>query len=230
MAIFGVIPAAGSGSRLGRSSKQLPKALVPVAGTPLVKRTVDTLLRIYSFQEIALAAPETHIELFYDLALPDSITICEGGNTRFESVMNAVRTLKNLQDDDLILIHDAARCFVSKDIVLRCIEVASECGAAIAALPSSDTLKLVDKNSLVQKTLERKSIRRAQTPQVFRWDILKKAFDQEVALATDEASLVEQYHSVRCVEGSEENIKITYPNDLLYAEFLLTRLEKTATS
>jgi 2-C-methyl-D-erythritol 4-phosphate cytidylyltransferase len=133
-------------------------------------------------------------------------------------------------DDDIVLVHDAVRPFVTEEIISDVIRVAQKYGAAIAGLPAVDTVKQVERTSdgaLITATLPRERVVLAQTPQGFRYDVLKKAFDEATAdgfMGTDEASLVERSgHAVAVVMGSPRNIKITAPADMELAEFFLKR-------
>jgi 2-C-methyl-D-erythritol 4-phosphate cytidylyltransferase len=143
-----------------------------------------------------------------------------GGTARSESVRNA---LAAVPDADVVVIHDAARPFVTEDLVRRCI-AAVEAGAdgAIAAAPVTDTIKEADGDRRVVRTLDRSALWSIQTPQAFRADVLRRALDGDIATATDDASLVEALGGdVRIVESTARNFKITWPEDLERAEALL---------
>jgi 2-C-methyl-D-erythritol 4-phosphate cytidylyltransferase len=149
----------------------------------------------------------------------------EGGEHRQQSVGNALAALKAAKED-VILVHDAVRPFVDAEIIGNVIEGAEKRGAAIAAIPAFDTIKQVDRTSegaVVNATIPREHIVLVQTPQGFRYHVLKKAFDEaerDGFVGTDEASIVERSgHEVSVVMGSRRNIKITTPDDLELAEF-----------
>ena len=153
------------------------------------------------------------------------IHIVEGGEHRQQSVGNALAALKAAKED-IILVHDAVRPFVDAEIIGNVIEGAEKRGAAIAAIPAFDTIKQVDRTSegaVVNATIPREHIVLVQTPQGFRYHVLKKAFDEaerDGFVGTDEASIVERSgHEVSVVMGSRRNIKITTPDDLDLAEF-----------
>jgi 2-C-methyl-D-erythritol 4-phosphate cytidylyltransferase len=222
--VFAVVPAAGSGQRLGSASLGLPKALVPLHGDPLIVHTVTRLMRGFPFEQIVVPYPPEWVEYFRGIHFPSYVILTEGGATRQQSVRKGIEALGDLTDESMILIHDAARCFVSQEILVRAVEEAHRHGAVTVAIPSSDTLKQVDHHRMITGTLDRSTIWRTQTPQVFRWDILKRALAGVAQDTTDEASLVEAIHPVVCVEGAEENFKITYPLDLEIADYLLSKL------
>ncbi len=152
-----------------------------------------------------------------------------GGEHRQQSVQHALNAVE-AASDDIVLVHDAVRPFVTAEIIQDVIAAAQKYGAAIAGLPAIDTVKQVERTSegaLIKATIPRASIVLAQTPQGFRYDVIKKAFDEAAAdgfLGTDEASLVERAgHDVAVVMGSAKNIKITTPGDMELAEFFLKR-------
>jgi 2-C-methyl-D-erythritol 4-phosphate cytidylyltransferase len=153
----------------------------------------------------------------------------EGGEHRQQSVANAMTSI-SAADDDIVLVHDAVRPFVTEEIIHDVILAAQKHGAAIAGVPAIDTVKQVERTAdgaLITATLPRERVVMAQTPQGFRFDVLKKAFDEATAdgfLGTDEASLVERSgHEVAVVMGSPRNIKITAPADMELAEFFLRK-------
>jgi 2-C-methyl-D-erythritol 4-phosphate cytidylyltransferase len=158
-----------------------------------------------------------------------SIHLVEGGDHRQQSVANALNTIF-AADDDIVLVHDAVRPFVTEEIIHEVIRAAKKYGAAIAGLPAVDTVKQVERTAdgaLVTATLPRERVVLAQTPQGFRYNVLKKAFDEAATdgfIGTDEASLVERSgHAVAVVMGSPRNIKITAPADMDLAEFYLKK-------
>jgi 2-C-methyl-D-erythritol 4-phosphate cytidylyltransferase len=159
--------------------------------------------------------------------LQKKVHLVEGGEHRQHSVANAMSSV-SATDDDIVLVHDAVRPFVTEEIIHNVIRAAQKFGAAIAGVPAVDTVKQVERTSdgaLVTATLPRERVVMAQTPQGFRYDVLKKAFDEAAAdgfVGTDEASLVERSgRAVAVVMGSARNIKITAPADMELAEFYL---------
>jgi 2-C-methyl-D-erythritol 4-phosphate cytidylyltransferase len=155
------------------------------------------------------------------------IQLVVGGEHRQQSVQSALNAV-TVAADDIVLVHDAVRPFVTTEIIREVIEAAVKYGAAIAGLPAVDTVKQVERTAegaLIKATLPRAGVVMAQTPQGFRYEIIKRAFDEASAdgfLGTDEASLVERSgHDVAVVMGSPRNIKITAPGDMMLAEFYL---------
>jgi len=150
--------------------------------------------------------------------------VCIGGKRRQDSVAEGLKRLKGYE---WVVIHDGARPLVTLDLIERGLEAAQETGAAAAAVPVTDTIKEVDDSGIVSQTPPRRNLRAVQTPQVFRFDILQIAHQQDCGDVTDDASLVENMgHKVKLYEGSYDNIKITTPADLVLAEVLLKKYEK----
>lgn len=233
-----LIVAAGSGERLGAGR---PKALVQLAGRPLVQWSIDALLAVADLEQLVVALP-AGAELPHDVAgakglvgAPRVIAI-EGGASRSESVRRALAAAGAAAGQegaehtgaDLVLVHDAARPLLSTALaesVIAALAREPDADAAIAALPVTDTVKRVDRRDTVRETLDRSELWAVQTPQVFRRDALERALDvpaQELARATDDAWLIERAGGrVIVVRGSDENLKVTTPMDLRLAELLL---------
>jgi 2-C-methyl-D-erythritol 4-phosphate cytidylyltransferase / 2-C-methyl-D-erythritol 2,4-cyclodiphosphate synthase len=223
--VSAIIAAGGRGARFGGAQ---PKQLQPLAGVPILKRTVDAFLNGYPFDEVVVALPS-------DLAANppsylDDVIVVEGGERRQDSVAKAFAAVA--PSSQVIVIHDAARPLVSPSLIERTIAAAIEHGAAIAALQARDTVKRGDASRIIRGTLPRDEIFLAQTPQAFRVGVLRDALLHAEALAkagalgstdaTDEATLAEQAgHDVHLVEGDARNLKITTPDDLDMAERLL---------
>jgi 2-C-methyl-D-erythritol 4-phosphate cytidylyltransferase len=210
-----LIVAAGSGERLGAGR---PKALVQLAGRPLVQWSIDALREVAGLERIVLALPA-------GAAAPPGVIAVEGGAVRSESVRLA---LAAAGEGDPVVVHDAARPLVTSELVERAIaalESDPDADAAIAALPVTDTVKRVDSTGAVSETLERSELWAVQTPQVFRRAALERALRvpaEELARATDDAWLVERAGGrVIVVRASAENLKVTTPFDLRVAELLL---------
>jgi 2-C-methyl-D-erythritol 4-phosphate cytidylyltransferase/2-C-methyl-D-erythritol 2,4-cyclodiphosphate synthase len=217
MFVSAIIAAAGRGERLGGSRL---KQLLAVGGRPILERSVSAFLHHPAIDEIVVALPAELVgdppSYLRQSAKP--MRLVAGGARRRDSVANAFQQVA--AHADVVLVHDAARPFVSAQLIGRIIAAASESGAALAALPARDTVKLAqsEDGSLVKETLPRESIFLAQTPQAFRREVLRDALALNEA-ATDEAALAERAgHSVRLVEGEASNIKITVPDDLKVAE------------
>jgi len=208
MAVVGIIPAAGSGERLGASG---PKAFVMCGGRPLLDWSLDVLGSVCD--RVVVAVPPGYEEE------PDRVA---GGKSRSASVRLA---LAAAPEADVAVVHDAARPLLTTELVERCIEALEGWDGAVAAAPVADTIKEADPSGRVLHTLERSSLWAIQTPQVFRADILRRALDtddQTLAAATDDASLVELAGgSVRVVKAPSDNLKITRAVDLHVAEALL---------
>lgn len=214
--------------------KNSPKMLIPVLGKPLIYWTLKNLERCSSVQSLVVVVPPDQRELFWKKIrawhFRKVSAVTDGGKERADSARNALRFVP--YDCRWVGIHDGARPFVSPDLVRRCFESARKTGAAILAVPSKETIKIVRKNSLIEKTVPRSQCWSAQTPQVFRRDIAEKIhqfngkpikkFDS--AFVTDDAFLAESFgFRVRIVPGSYENIKITTPEDLILAESILKK-------
>ena len=209
-----IIAAAGMGSRLGRDE---PKALVLLAGRPLVSWTLDAIGAV-PFARRRVAVPPGR-ENRFEAAIGGRAGIVAGGESRAESVRRAFESL-DAEPADLVCVHDAARPFVTSAELLSVIEAAEGTGAAIAATPVVDTLKRVD-GSRVVGTVDREGLFAAATPQVFRADLLARAFEA-ARDATDEAALVEVLGvAVTVVAVSRLAFKVTTPEDLEMAEALV---------
>jgi 2-C-methyl-D-erythritol 4-phosphate cytidylyltransferase len=210
-----LIVAAGSGERLGAGR---PKALVQVAGRPLLQWSIDALGGVAGIERIVVALPP-------GTPAPAGVTAVDGGAVRSESVR---RALAAAGEAELVLVHDAARPLLSAELaekVIAALEGAEDADAAIAAVPVTDTVKRVDATGAVAETLDRSLLWAVQTPQVFRREALQRALDvpaEELARATDDAWLIERRGGrVIVVRASEENLKVTTPLDLRVAELLL---------
>jgi 2-C-methyl-D-erythritol 4-phosphate cytidylyltransferase len=150
--------------------------------------------------------------------------VCLGGKRRQDSVAAG---LDRVDDCDWVVIHDGARPLVTVDLIEKGLAAARETGAAIAAVPVTDTVKIVDDAEIALRTPERRHLRAVQTPQIFRFDIIKKACEQVSEDVTDDASLVERLgYKVKLYPGSYDNIKVTTPDDLALAEAILKKYDK----
>jgi 2-C-methyl-D-erythritol 4-phosphate cytidylyltransferase len=220
-----IIVAGGSGKRVG---SDLPKQFLPLAGKPMIFYSLETLERSSFIDSITLVLPEDKIAYFSSTLLvkhPLSKlkNIIPGGATRQDSTWAGFKSVD--EKVDLVAVHDAARPFVDLPTIERCILATQEMGASLAACKASDTLKETNEEGLVLRTLDRTKIYHAQTPQVFRYSVLKEALKWAYAnhfQATDEASLVEKIGKpVKIVETDSSNMKLTTPTDFLVAEALL---------
>lgn len=221
-----VIPAAGSGSRLNRG---IPKPYIRIAGRSILEHTVDRFTGLDILNQIVVATSPDYMseaqKLLEEMVPADiSFTVIAGGQERQHSIFNA---LKQAANNELVIIHDAVRPFVKTPHIKKCCEVALETGAAVLGVPAKDTIKQLDNDQLIQSTPARKFLWQAQTPQVFRKEVIHKAYKkafEDHFIGTDDASLVERLElPVKMVEGDRSNFKITYPLDLELAELLLER-------
>jgi 2-C-methyl-D-erythritol 4-phosphate cytidylyltransferase len=232
-----IIPAAGLGTRMASSTataqgKARSKQFTQLEGVPILIHTLRKFARIQEISEIWVAMRKSESELFREEArkydLGNKVHIVEGGEHRQQSVANALNALQ-AAEDDIVLVHDAVRPFVTSETIAEVIAAVKKHGAAIAGVPAIDTIKQVERTAdgaVITTTIPREMIVQAQTPQGFRFGVLKKAFDDATAegfLGTDEASLLERLgQSVHVVMGSARNIKITTPADLELAEFFIS--------
>jgi 2-C-methyl-D-erythritol 4-phosphate cytidylyltransferase len=221
-----LILAAGSGERLGAGR---PKALVELAGRPLVAWSIDALAQVAGIERIVVALPPGS-ELPAAAGTGKQVIAVAGGATRSESVRRALAGAANDAGGapDVVVVHDAARALVTPAIVVSVIAALigePDAAAAIAAMPVTDTVKRVDASRAVQETLDRSELWAVQTPQVFRRAALERALDvpvEELGRATDDAWLVERAGGkVIVVPAVAENLKVTSPLDLRVAELLL---------
>lgn len=240
MKVIVIVPAAGLGTRMAsvpRSKGKKPvatKQFTELGGVPILIHTLRKFVTSAEVSEIYVALRGNEIEGFRARLEQDAkdilqkkIHLVEGGEHRQHSVANAISSV-SASDDDVVLVHDAVRPFVTEEIIHNVIQAAKKYGAAIAGVPAVDTVKQVERTSdgaLITATIPRERVVLAQTPQAFRYDVIKKAFDEAAAdgfTGTDEASLVERSgHAVAVVMGSAKNIKITAPADMELAEFYL---------
>ncbi len=218
-----LIPAAGQGERFKSS---VPKALVELDGKPLIVHVLDILEKVDAISGIVVVVPEAAFREF-ERAVPagqrrKKIDLVAGGATRAASVRKGLAAVD--PEAGMILIHDAARPLVDRDLVEQSIKLCAEHKAVVAAVPVTDTIKQADPaRLLVEKTLDRSLLWQAQTPQVFDRELLTRALgdNQDLSL-TDEAALIESIgHPVKILPGSYRNIKITAPEDLVIALALL---------
>ena len=232
MKVSVILPAAGLGTRMGRIQPEKAgtsrKQFMLLDGQPILVHTIRKFIASPRITEIVVALRAEDIEWARELLSKESqtkpIRLVEGGESRQQSVENALNSLS--PDTDLVAIHDAVRPFIDLAIIEKVIEQAAETGAAIVGIVPVDTVKQVHLNK-VRQTLTRERLILTQTPQVFRYDLLKKAFEkarEDQFTGTDESSLVERLEQIEVsvVPGSDRNIKITRPTDMELARLLLT--------
>ena len=224
--VYTVVPAAGSALRMGLGYS---KAYVDVAGKPLLARTVESLLASPFIDQLTVAVRPDEValaggEILGKLHLQGRVAVIEGGEERQQTVDRLLSA--SPPERDLVLIHDAARPLVSVKLIREVLEAGNEWGAAIAAVPVTDTVKeSKDGGETVFQTVKRGNLYRAQTPQVFHRDLILSAHRRarkERWVVTDDASLIEQMgHEVRIVRGEEGNIKVTTLDDLELVRWII---------
>ncbi len=214
-----VIVAAGRSTRM----EGVDKTFVPILGVPLIAHTLDRFESSPQVDEIVLVLAEESLDRGRQLVQERNYRkvahICSGGRRRQDSVRNG---LELLTPCDLVLVHDGARPCLDEAMLQRGLEAAAKCGSAVAGVPVKDTIKLVSPDRMVQDTPDRSLLWAAQSPQVFRYDLLMAAHRACTEDVTDDASMVEALgHPVMMFQGSYENIKITTAEDLIIAEVFL---------
>ncbi|AUO12045.1 2-C-methyl-D-erythritol 4-phosphate cytidylyltransferase [Priestia megaterium] len=223
-----IVLAAGQGKRMkaGRN-----KQFLTIQNVPLIIHTLQKFEQDPWCSGIVLVVNEKEVEIFeellteYPIQKVQSLTV--GGDERQHSVYNGLKSLKQAQ---MVLIHDGARPFVQQNTIHELVEKAASDKAAVLAVPVKDTIKRVEQGTVIE-TVERSSLWAIQTPQAFLFDVVMDAHEKAKTneyLGTDDASLVEKAgQKVSIVEGNYDNIKLTTPEDLLYAEAILTKLNMT---
>lgn len=219
-----LIPAAGMGKRLGQ---EIPKALAPLLEVPLLVWTLQRFQPLGLLEDAVITVPPGQIDTFESVlaeAFPTTVFRCiEGGTERQDSVRIALEQIP--PDADIVIIHDAARPFVSSESIREGIAAAAMLGAATVALPAIDTILEGDDDALLVHTPPRDRMWACQTPQLFRRALIVEAHQQALAqqyTGTDDASLVRwRGHPVQLVKGCPENFKVTTPMDLKFATLLL---------
>ena len=219
--VIAVIVAAGRGERM----RGLDKVFAPLAGKPLLARTLAAFQNCALVEGIVVVVARHNIEhaknMVMEYGLSKVMEICRGGQERWQSVAAGLEYIKDCR---WVLIHDGARPLVTETLIARGLEAAAHTGAAVPAVPVTDTVKAIDAGGFVDETLPRENLRAIQTPQVFRSDIIIKAY-RSIGTGenpTDDASLVERLgYRVKVFSGSYDNIKITTPADMALAGVLI---------
>ena len=216
-----VIVAAGSSERMGGTDKMF----AVLDGKPVLARVIEVFQACDRIGDIVVVLNQQNLEEGKRLVSEGKWSkikdVCEGGKRRQDSVLNG---LNCLGECDWVVIHDGARPLVTTELIENGLDTAEETGAAIAAVPVTDTIKMAADNLTIQGTPPRQSLWAAQTPQVFRYDIITNAYRKLKYEVTDDARAVELMGgSVRIYHGSNDNIKITLPEDLAVAEILLKK-------
>lgn len=218
---FAVIVAGGTGTRMATA---IPKQFLSIGGKPILVHSINKFINTFPDIRIILVLHPSFIDqgklIIQTLqGIPD-ITIVAGGETRFHSVKNG---LKQVKDNSIVFVHDAVRCMVSESLIKRCYEQAIEKGTAIPAVSIADSIRIIEGSTT--RVIDRNLLKAIQTPQTFRSEIILPAFEQEYNTAfTDDATVVEATgNEIFLIEGEKENIKITVPADITLAELLLVR-------
>ncbi|MDM9381538.1 2-C-methyl-D-erythritol 4-phosphate cytidylyltransferase [Chlorogloeopsis sp. ULAP01] len=219
-----LIPAAGSGRRMGSNRNKL---LLEVRSRSIIGWTLLAAEAAHHISWIGIISQPTDWQdlktIIADLQLSKPVEFIKGGSTRQESVYNGLQALPDTARQ--VLIHDGARCLVTPDLLNRCALAIRHCSGLIAAIPVKDTIKVVDENGIIQSTPDRRQLWAAQTPQGFDVKLLKQCHIEGLHQGwevTDDAALFEKCgYQVQIVEGEETNLKVTTPQDLAIAEFIL---------
>jgi 2-C-methyl-D-erythritol 4-phosphate cytidylyltransferase len=221
--VSGLIVAAGKGERLPGS---LAKQYLPLAGRPVLCRTLDVFAGCDVINDMVLVVPPKDLDYCREAILPQvsgskPITLAAGGDRRQDSVFAGLKAIAG-DRRRIVVIHDGVRPFVSPGLIQSCIDGIRDADGCIAAVPASDTIKAVDSDNRITGTVDRASLWLAQTPQAFRYDALFQAHQQAAEKrwqVTDDAALLERLgRTVRVTPGSVRNLKITTPDDLRLAE------------
>ena len=221
-----VIAAAGESQRMGG----VDKMFALLGGKPLLVRVIDTFEKCQLVDQIVVVVTKENLEKCQQLVTEQGWSkvakVCPGGRLRQDSVAAGLKLLDRCH---WVIIHDGARPLVTTDLIDRGLEAARETGAAVAAIPVTDTIKLAGDNMMVMGTPPRCNLWAVQTPQVFRFDIIAKAYQQAETEVTDDAALVERLgYKVKLYMGAYDNIKVTTPDDLVLAEVLWQKHGKWA--
>lgn len=225
-----VIVAAGKGTRL---QSELPKPFLSVAGKPILVHTLRRFVPIEAVRRIVVVVAAEREALCQEMLhthgpWPQPMTVVHGGAERQDSVRNGLAALE--PQCEIVVIHDAARPFISVEAIQRSIDAAAEAGSAVMATPVRDTIKRADAQHTIRETVSRHDLWLAQTPQTFRVEVIRAAHrwaQQRNIAGTDDATLVEQMgRPVRIVPGDTLNFKITTPDDLALAQAVLQASER----
>lgn len=229
---YGVILAGGIGSRMGGDK---PKQYLTVKGKPIIIYTIEKFLVVPEFEKVIVLCPKQWVEHTKNLIekhiapAKDRVAVIEGGSTRNETIMNAVKLIEsegNLNDDTIIVTHDSVRPFVTHRIIEENIKAAEKFGACDTVVPATDTIVEAIDNATISNIPDRSKMYQGQTPQSFKALKLKNMYesltDEEKDILTDAAKIfVIKGEKVALVQGETFNMKITYPYDLRVAKSLL---------
>lgn len=220
-----VIVAGGSGTRMG---KELPKQFLKLKDKVILIHSISAFIKAYPDMRVIVVLPAEYIsyteQLLSEESIKGDIVLVAGGSTRFNSVKNGLAHIGNA---DIVFVHDAVRCLVSTQLIQSCSSAAAQYGSAIPVIPVRDSMRRINPAENTSTIVERDHLVIVQTPQTFQQSMLLSAFDVDYhPLFTDEASVVEKTgQQVHLIPGEETNIKITFPEDLAYAEWILGNRE-----
>ena len=224
MKVAAIIPAAGRGKRIGTA---IPKQFLELQGRSLLHHTLTVFTSCEIIDYVVLVMPQGDVnETGKDWVSKYEIVrkVVAGGEQRQDSVYNGFISLESATE--IVVVHDGVRPFTTSQMIAKTVEEANHYGAAITAIPISDTIKQVT-DGFVEETINRDGLWRVQTPQAFQYNLLQKAFEKakrDSYYGTDEGALIEYLgEQVKIVSGSELNIKITHKEDLVLGEWLLSR-------
>jgi len=225
--VVAIIVAAGSGKRMGRSTK---KQFLSIGSKPILAYTLDVFESIGRVDRIILVIPKgwkryCQKGIIEKYGYKKEIELTSGGARRQDSVARGLALVSG--DYEIVIIHDGVRPFVTRRMIVESIAKARKFGACVVAVPVSDTVKMAKSNGVIEKTLSREYLWRVQTPQTFRLSLIKKAYAKALKdrfYGTDDAQLVERINRpVRVISGDYRNIKITTKEDLFLAESILSK-------
>jgi 2-C-methyl-D-erythritol 4-phosphate cytidylyltransferase len=226
---FGVILAGGSGVRVGA---EIPKQMIKVAGKTILEHTVNLFDEQQEIDEVILLVTQGWSEKVSEILGPKYKKlsfILDGGKTRNETTWRLLKHLaqRKINDNDNLILHDAVRPLLDESVITNCIKTLETFDAIDVVIPSSDTIVKIDKNDIINEIPDRDFLRRGQTPQCFKYKVLKTAYENAKKdknfYATDDCGVVLKYFEkakIKCVYGSENNIKVTHPVDLFVADKL----------
>ena len=216
-----IIVAGGSGLRMGSTT---PKQFLPLSGKPVLMRTIERFAEA-GMETIVVVLPESQTDYWEKLCEKYKFniahTVAYGGETRFHSVRNGLNAIAG-EDDGIVGIHDGVRPLVSTDTIRRCYAEAEKYGSAIPVAVATESVRIVESNG-TSWAIDRSTVRLVQTPQVFRSETIRRAYGQEFSpIFTDDASVAEANgNKMHLTQGNKENVKLTTPDDMLYAEAIL---------
>jgi 2-C-methyl-D-erythritol 4-phosphate cytidylyltransferase len=218
--VTAIIPAAGTSTRMGLP---IPKPLLEVSGRPILAWTLDALSQSEAIDDVILMVPREHEATFEALAgRYKNVAVSIGGASRQESVRLGLEAISRRGlIPELVLIHDAARCLVTPEIIRRSVERARVCGALTVAIPVTDSIAEAGEGQTISRPIDRSRLWGIQTPQVFRYELIKRGHDEGREGATDDASLVSPFATVHLERGDVQNLKVTTQMDLIIAEQIL---------